>query len=225
MTEEKKSKWYTFLLGSPVIGALITSMVAVALALGPQLGNNNDDTTSEPTGIVITFTPQPTVAGVAAAQPTDEPQPTAEPSATDAPAEPTITPLSIMPTATTELDPSAPVTAQLIYDGTSFTLYNATDSALNLENVAFIGGSVRWDATQWGTGLVRSLPAGSCLRLRDVNSGQQQPPSICRSLHGLQLIGDGFIFWRGVDAFDVTQNSQTITTCNVSDGRCDVATR
>lgn len=224
MSQNKEFKWSTFLLGSPVMGALITSMVALAIAFGPRLIDNS-------------ATPQPTAeALVAAEQPTEQPTEAAtlQPSPTSLPTEqPTDTPpsptaLDIVPPTVairSNDEPPPPNTVQLLYDDITFTMLNDTDSALYVSNVSFVSASARWDATQWGTGLSDNFPAGNCLRMRDATTGNRQPPAVCRAVYGLQLVGGGAMFWRGVDTFDVIQDGQTIAKCDVSAGRCDVPIR
>lgn len=229
-------------LNSPqVVAALITSFVAIALAVVPTLLNNNNDSASAPV-VLITLTTVPTSEPVAtevvvveststdtppSLEPTDEP-PTPTPTdvpPTSIPSSPT--PTDVPPTAIlTEIPPSPapanPPNVILLYNASSFTVYNQSSQTLALDSIRFQSSSGHWDATSWGTGLVRTFPADNCLRMRDANSASQQPPAICGTLLGLQLTSGDTLFWLNTDEFDVLSNGEVIATCQTTTDTCEV---
>jgi|GEM_PF-1452625 len=233
-------------LTSPqVVAALITSVVAIAIALLPTLTSNNNapppapTMTSEPTVEVIEPTEvtesEPTVVEASSADsstdvptatdsPTDSPptdvSPTETPMPTDAP--PTATTVPTEPPTATPTE-SAPPNVLLLYDASSFTMYNQSAGTLAVDNVRFQSASGRWDTTSWGTGLAQTFPADNCLRMRDVNSASQQPPAICGALLGLQLTSGDTLFWIGVDDFDVLVDGEVIATCLIAESSCAIA--
>ncbi len=229
-------------INSPqVVAALITSIVAIILAVVPTLLNNNNDSAAAPV-VLITLTTAPTSEPIATevvalestntdipptSEPTDEP-PTSTPSEippTNIPPSPT--PTDVPPTAVpTEIPPSPspanPPNVILLYDASSFTIYNQSSQTLALDSISFQSPSGRWDATSWGTGLVQRFPADNCLRMRDANSASQQPPAICGTLLGLQLTSGNTLFWLNADEFDVRYAGETIATCQTTTDSCEV---
>jgi len=218
-------------LNSPqVVAALITSTVAIVLALAPTLLNN--PATSSPTE-----TPAPiTVVDESIAEhPTNEPIATATTvtvsTSTDEPM-PSETP-SILPTTTYTLTPiptetlvpptePPPANVLLVYDDVSFTIYNQSAQTLSVNDLQFHSSTASWDAIKWGESLASNFPANNCLRIRDVNSGNQQPPSFCGTLLGLQLVDTSLLFWINTDEFEVRHNGTPIATCSTANESCAI---
>lgn len=247
-------------LNSPqVIAALITSTVAVILAVVPTLINNSSQ--PSPTSIPITEAVVevivPTETPTIALSPTDENNTEAQAVATDTTEPPTTTsvpPTDEPPTATsipstkvpptstpipptkapptsTPIPPTAtsmpatdapPANTLLMYDDVSFTIYNQGSQQLAISNMSFQSSSGSWDASQWGVALTDKFAVSNCLRLRDVNSGQRQPPAICGTLLGLQLTSGSTLFWLNVAEFDVLIDGSTVATCLIADESCGV---
>lgn len=216
MSEQKPSGINTQVLIAAISG-LVTVAVAVIGILPTFL---NDDDSSAP--VVVTATPPPSLlpAEISPLAPGQQPtqiQPTTEP-AEPVQAAPTSTPTNAPPA-----QPAAVPDIQLIYDDVSFTVLNLGPAPVSLESIVFRSSSGQWEALNWGAGLYTSLPSGSCLRIRDQNAGQRQPPASCASLYGLQLVGASALFWLGTDSFDVTHNSVVIAACAAAAGTCAVA--
>lgn len=232
--KEKETDLKSVFISPPVIGAIISSMVAVALAIIPSLLSNQSGD-----AIVITPTPPPTQVIAAPTQPL--------PSVTPLPAQPTTAPTTVAaqptqtqptqppptatnppPTATnpppTATDPPAttPPNVILLFDDVAFTIYNDTQQTLSLAGVQFRSENRRWDATDWGAGLAASFPSDNCLRMRDATTGNRQPPAICGNLLGFVEVGGSALFWLEGDTFEVRQNGTWLATCNTARDRCPV---
>ncbi len=218
-------------LNSPqVVAALITSTVAIVLALAPMILNNS--ATASPTEPAAPIT---VVDESIAEHPTDEPVPTEKtvdiPTATNDPL-PTETPI-IVPTSTSTVavvptETSMPATEPppanvlLAYDDVSFTIYNQSSQTLSVNDLQFRSSSANWDAVKWGESLASNFQANNCLRIRDINSGQRQPPSFCGTLLGLQLVDTSLLFWVNTDEFEVRHNGALIATCSTTNETCPI---
>lgn len=230
-------------LNSPqVIAALITSAVAVILAIVPTLINNSSQPSPTPIPITeaVVNVIVPTETPAIASSPTDEndteatdttePTTTSVPPTDEPPTATSIPPTHVPPTSTS-IPPSAtsipatdipPANVLLMYDDVSFTIYNQSAQQLSISNMSFQSSSGSWDASQWGVALTDKFAASNCLRLRDVNSGQRQPPAICGTLLGLQLTSGSTLFWLNVAEFDVLIDGSTVATCSIADESCGV---
>jgi hypothetical protein len=203
--EEAQEKSQNPLLSPQVLAALITGVVAIALALIPALTANPQPT---PTA---TFTP--TIAPAATAVPATEAislEPTSTSTFTPAP--------TLLPPATES--PTANVL--LLYDDVAFTISNQGSRTLSLANLRFRRSNGNWNASQWGVGLVDGFRADNCLRMRDTTASQRQPPSICGTLLGLQLVSGTALFWFDVDTFEVLNNDTVIAVCSTVDDTCPI---
>jgi hypothetical protein len=202
-----------------VIGGLVTIVVAI-IGIVPALVNSRPTPTPPPTIVIVTSTPEPThtaeIISTQNATPTSS-LPTAIIAAPVSNVEPTAI---VMPTSL----PALPLTdgnILLLYDEVSFTLRNQSEQMLSLEGVTFSSVSGQWEARDWGPSVYDKLPADKCLRLRDANVGQRQPPADCRDqIFGLQEVGQSALFWLGVDSFDVLRSGQVLATCQRADGSC-----
>ena len=158
-----------------------------------------------------TDTPLPT--SITTQEPTNIPLPTIIPSPT-----PTNTALpTVVPSPTPK-----PVNVMLLYDNVSFTLYNQAGRLMSLQGVVFRSASGSWNARNWGVSLYQNLPENNCLRLRDASSGNRQPPPVCATLYGLQLVGTSALFWLNTNSFDVVLNGDVIATCSTDQDTCGV---
>ncbi|MBZ0300990.1 MAG: hypothetical protein K8J31_14680, partial [Anaerolineae bacterium] len=121
----------------------------------------------------------------------------------------------------TPVPPSAvPGNVLLLYDNVSFTLHNQSGHVLSLEGIIFRSGSGSWNARSWGASLYQRMPVDSCLRMRSVSSRNRQPPAVCGSLYGLQLVGPPAQFWLNTDSFDVVRSGEVIATCPTNQQTC-----
>lgn len=213
-----------------VIAALITSSVALFVAFFPMLMNRGNASEATPAPITQNVVETATEAFAT----TSEPQPTMTPVVDEATAttlveiEPTntqeiptatpIIPTDTMPPLPTDIPPA---NLLLLYDDASFTLYNQSSQTLSITNLQFESSNGSWQASQWGENLASALSPNNCLRLRDANSGERQPPAVCGSLLGLQLIGGGF-FWLTVDEFTVKLDNVVIATCSTIEATCPI---
>lgn len=186
-----------------VIAAIITGVITIVVALVPIYLNNSSSV-------------QPTPVPTATTMPTDIPATSVVIEVNDSP---TPVPDTQTPVPATDA-PDANVL--LLYDDVSFTVYNQGSQSLALSNLSFRSSSGSWDASGWGTSLVDSFVADNCLRLRDTNSGQRQPPAICGNLLGLQLVGGSALFWLGTDTFDVVQDGTVIASCSSANEECPI---
>ncbi len=186
-----------------------------------QTSTATDTSTPAPTltaTATLTTTPSATDTPAASATPTltatftmtPAPTKTDTPAATDTPA---FTPTPVPPTA-------IPGNVLLLYDDVSFTVHNRAGRVLSLEGVIFRSASANWNARSWGVSVYVSLPDNACLRLRDASSGQRQPPPVCGSLYGLQLVGSPALFWLNTESFEVVRGGQVIATCRSDEGSC-----
>ncbi len=200
-----------------VIGGLVTIAVAF-IGILPTIIGNDDPTPTPPPPTVIVVTATQTIvpatatdvslASTATAQPTDvleETQPT-----------------ETVPAQQAVVQPTAVPNLTLLYDDVSFTVHNINNGVMSLEGVTFRSASGEWDAARWGPSVYNSLPDDNCLRLRDMNSGQRQPPSVCGNLYGLILVGQSALFWRNTESFTVSLNGQPIAECAVAAETCAI---
>ncbi len=200
-----------------IIGAFTTLAVAIITIL-PNLVNRPVSATATPVVIVATPTSEATPI---------PPVPTTEPTLI-----PSVTALPLM--ATIEATPAVQLTAlepsvaeapnaRLFFDEVSFTLLSLAGSPLALEGVTFRSAVGQWDAVQWGTSLYNNVPGGMCLRIRDFNAGQRQPPAPCVDrIYGLMTPSGSALFWIGAEQFEVIHNGMVIQTCTVATTTCDV---
>jgi len=212
-----------------VVAAFISGIVALILAIVPTLLNNT--ATSSPTE-----TPAPITVAVESvseqpiATPTEIPiTPTTiatnEPSPTEvAVILPTATFTEIpIPTATPlQATEAPPANVLLVYDEVSFTIYNQSAQTLSINDLHFRSANASWDATKWGPSLANNFKENNCLRLRDINSGQRQPPSFCGTLLGLQLIDSSLLFWANATDFEVFKGNTRIATCSTDTDTCAI---
>lgn len=237
MSEQSSDPKHAGVLSNPqILGAIITGIVSVLVAVVgiiPQLAKNNDPThTPTPlAGVVVTFTYTPipitqTATSIMGATDTPSldvftPTTTPLPSASETPLSiPTLTPEPPTPEPPTSAPVQSP-NVRLYHNNRSFTVLNIHTRKVSLSGVVFEGGGGRWESSQWGP-IANDVTQGDCLRMRDQNSGQQNPPAACGDLLALVLVGDSAIFWRDDDGFTVSQNGAILATCSQESETCDV---
>lgn len=206
-------------LTSPqVLAALITSVVALVIALLPIITREVPPATATPLPTVI-----PTTEPNIVSSPTEVPTDTVVPTAIIAPTQ------TLEPSPELEANPSdvpatnpPPANIILLYDDASFTVHNQSSQTIAINGLQFRSSSGRWDADSWGSSLASNFPANNCLRLRDSASSQRQPPAICGSLLGLQLVSGNSLFWLNTTEFDVLLNGNIIHTCEIASEQCPV---
>lgn len=236
MAEDKKTSWRDLFVSPPVIGAIISSTVAVMLFVVPRLLDDsatNPVPVAEPipTQAAVAALPSPTEAEAALEIPTELATSTTIPEPTTVPPTMTVPPTITAPTATDVVAPTAttpptntaspPANVLLLFDDVAFTLYNQSSDTLSISNMSFRSVNGRWDGSQWGN-VAASLPPDNCLRMRDTTSGQRQPPAICSNLYGFQEVGGSALFWLDVESFEVLNGSTVIATCPTAEGSCAV---
>lgn len=206
-----------------IILALISgavTIVAAIIGVLPLLLPAAATATPTIAPIVVTTTSLPSSITVVTSSPVVETKITV-------PAQPTVISL-LQPTlnattANTSSITSGPPNVKLLYDNASFNVLNQSDYPMSLAGVIFRSTSGIWDARNWGPSIYISLPVANCLRLRDAASGQQTPPAVCANrIYGLIEVGITAMFWVKTDYFDVVRNDQTIATCAIEAGECDV---
>ena len=173
-----------------------------------------------------TSTASPTVTASPSATSSNTPLPTATeaPTETRTPQPSATVAAVVVPADTaTPVPPTAvPGNVLLLQDDVSFTVYNQSRSTVSLEGVVFRSSSGRWNARAWGVSIYGNVPPDNCLRLRNINSGQRQPPSICGNLLGLQLAGSQALFWMNTESYDVVRDGEIIATCPTNEDSCEV---
>lgn len=226
-----------------IMAALITGVISLMVAIVgivPALVEAaKDDPTPTPpplAAVVATFTPVNTQIALIAPTETPPPAPTNEPISQPniVPVGATSTSLPVIgsspvpadpqPTADTGASTSNNTAAQepnirMFFDNRSFTIRNQGGGRKSLMGVTFYSDEGRWDASQWGP-IHEKLTNKDCLRMRDVNTGQQNPPSECQELLALLLVGPEVIFWRDDDGFRVERNGVEVGVCTQSP--CDL---
>lgn len=222
----------TGLKNPQILAAIITGIISLMVAIVGIIPALVKDDDKDPTAtqalaaIVVTFTPTdaPTLA------PTELPTlPPTQIPPTDVQASiPTIvdvgttplpvlgsTPATIVPT----VEPSEDPNIRLYFDNASFTIRNQGGGKKSLAGVVFSSDEGRWEAEQWGL-IHEELSNRDCLRLRDQTTDPRDPPSECRDLLALLLVGPAAIFWRDPDGFNVDRSGVRLGTCTVSP--CDL---
>lgn len=209
------------LTSPPVIGAMISSTVAVMLALLPGLLSQSD--APAPAATPISSTQVAEVFASATPQPATDVLIIAEASST--PLALTAIPVDtvVEPTVRAQPDNTAPqANVLLLYDDVSFTVHNQSGQRLDVASLNFQSPEGRWETEGWGIGLVSDFPPNNCLRLRDMASGQRQPPATCGNLWAFQLVGDSALFWLDVGDFEVWYNGAQIATCSTAATSCPI---
>lgn len=223
MAEEKKTSWRDLFISPPVIGAIISSTVAIMLFLVPRLLDNATSTpipTTTSTSDEIAVVVQPEATHVE-----EESNQVASVPATDTPVLTSTPPqatLTQAPTVTLTQTLAPPDNVLLLFDDVAFTLYNQSGRTLSLNDVRFQSAIGGWDAVQWGDNLASALPEDNCLRLRDATSGERQPPAVCGNLYGFQLVGSTALFWLEVESFEVLNGDVVIATCLTTTETCSI---
>jgi hypothetical protein len=231
-----------------IMAALITGFISLMVAIVgivPALveASKDDPTPTPPPAAALVATSAPTNTLVAQVEPTAAPTSTpVPPTATTEPVgQPNIVPVGStstslpvigsspvpadpQPTADTSASTSNETVAQepnirMFFDNRSFTIRNQGGGKKSLTGVSFYSDEGRWDASQWGL-IHEKLTNKDCLRMRDVSTGQQNPPSECQDLLALLLVGPEVIFWRDADGFRVARNGVEIGVYTVSP--CDL---
>jgi hypothetical protein len=231
-----------------IMAALITGFISLMVAvvgIVPALveASKDDPTPTPPPAAAIVATSMPTNTLIAQVEPTAAPTSTpVPPTATTEPvSQPNIVPVGATSTSlpvigsspvpadpqpTADTSASVPVetavqepNVRMFFDNRSFTIRNQGGGRKSLTGVSFYSDEGRWDASQWGL-IHEKLTNKDCLRMRDVNTGQQSPPSECQDLLALLLVGPEVIFWRDADGFRVSRNGVELGVCTVSP--CDL---
>ena len=228
MSDENKKSAQELFVSPPVIGAIITSTVAVLLTVIPIVLSNRNNTpptpvspTNTPTEQVaesIPLSPSHTAVEAQAVNPTE---PAILPSPTELPRSATPNPPTATPVPPTDTPPP-PANVILLQDDASFTFYNQSGGMLDISNISFRSSNGSWDALNWGPSLAANLPDDNCLRVRDITTGERQAPQICGSLFGFQLVGASALFWLNVDSYEVLSDGQVIAVCQTSAETCPV---
>lgn len=203
-----------------IVSGLVT-IVAAFIGVLPSLVVNSPTAT-------VTPSPAPTVQITH----TPIPSPVTELISTEAPqpAQPTLIELLRTPDGVTTTQSDSPISdgntqpnTRLIYDAVSFNVVNQSGGTLSLVGVTFRSTSGTWDARSWGPSIYTSLPNAKCLRLRDASAGQRNPPQPCiNQIYGLIEVGKPAMFWVNSDTFEVIRDNQTLATCKITDGMCDI---
>jgi hypothetical protein len=225
-----------------IVAALITGIVSVLVAvvgiIPVLIEAGKDDSTPTPVSAALVSQASPTVAPTVTGLPPTAVDTQSPPPATDAVGVPNIvdvgattTPLPVLgdplpptgePAAATISDSvsTAPEpNLRLYFDNVSFTVRNQGGGKKTLAGVVFYNEHGRWDAEQWGS-FYDDLTNRDCLRIRDVATSPRDPPSDCRELIGLMLVGPAAIFWRGDDGFRVERRGVELALCTSSP--CDL---
>ena len=206
-------------LNSPqVVAAIISGMIALILAIVPTIINNS--ATASPSA-----TPVPITTDLVAIPTSTEPStpiPTVIATETPVIVLTSLVTLSPIPTEPSQDTEAPPANVLLAYDDVSFTIYNQSAQSLSINDLHFRSANASWDATKWGPSLANNFRANNCLRLRDINSGQQQPPSFCGTLLGLQLVDRSLLFWANADEFEIFKGDALIATCPTANDTCPI---
>lgn len=131
-------------------------------------------------------------------------------------------PTSISPTTT----PESVTMIQLMYSETHFTLYNASDTPIDVLNITFTDDDDSFAALLWERVVsdlnIASLPAGHCLQIAGINGTREADPlSECRWIRSLYWLSEDKFFWHS-DSFSVQHEGSTLTTCEGDAKRCAV---
>ncbi|MGJ3238855.1 MAG: CAP domain-containing protein [Anaerolineae bacterium] len=142
------------------------------------------------------------------------------PMPTNTPSSPTATPPP--PTST----PAPTSDAVLFYSASHFTLYNASDTPLDLLNVSFSDGTQLFEARRWEEIIadlnIGALPAGHCLQIGGVNTSNTVAPiPECRWIRSFYLINEMRFFWVS-QSFTIRNGDQDVGLCSASVSRCEI---
>lgn len=192
----------------PLIAAAVIGLIAViAVALLALQGGTQATPTTTPTELAQIATDIPTDA------PTTAPTETPAPTPTDTPA--------AQPTATV-LYPEGRL-LQLLYDGTSFYVYNASSNSipftmLDFEALNSAGHSldVRFDGNRLAQRFANLLRQG-CGALEPTQFSDQLKPNDCKQMNStINRMDSSELFWRATDtvaAFRLIWDDHEIARC------------
>jgi len=159
-------------------------------------------------------TPAPSVTNTPSPRPSATPRPTLPPNVIVNP--PTLD--------SAVFDDEAQIA--LVYDGSTFVLYNRGVSVVDVSGWEFVqvntlmaGEPVSYTAAQWGSSGVplRTLRPGECLQLWQITLGQQPPPPDCAETRmAWRSVGQRRWFWigeTGSETFEVRSGADVLATC------------
>lgn len=180
------------------------------------------------TSALPTFLPSATPTRTPSPTPSRTPTPTRT-AGTAVSASPTVTGTRAVSSATLTRTPTPTVSqagsVTLLYDARSFTLLNSGQTAINVEEIVFVGQgqsfAVRRWATQWLSGSLSALPASDCLGVWSWNEASElAKPSRCRQRRSVLTISPNQLFWKQGD-FEVHWRDLVLATCHTSDTSCE----
>lgn len=147
---------------------------------------------------------------------------------------PSLNPTNLLPAPTSTPEPvpqlavsTAPPNVRLVYDNNSLVLVNISAGSVNIQDVSLVGPGVtfpvtRWQ-TQWFTGSLSALTAGSCLQIYSWLETTQPPaPANCRSVRSVLTISPEQFFWTE-GAFEVRLYESALGLCAFNGQQCEFA--
>ena len=138
-------------------------------------------------------------------------------------------PAEVVPSAT----PTGTFDISLIYDSTQFVVLNVGKRSVNITQLDFVqnGKATRTlGTTQWHQSNApfppESMPPSACFQVARSGQALPDPLKACRPRTWTQ-IGSSRWFWIAQDdfvsTFEVHLGSQTIQTCQIKEGQCNVS--
>ncbi len=111
----------------------------------------------------------------------------------------------------------------LLYNPNSFTLVNSSGQNLDLSGLRMTDGTRTFSALTWNSVMRGAslwwFPTGDCLQVWEFGASTQPKPSTCAARQGWTTVQAGQVFWRG-STFQVINNGQVVTDCEVAAGQC-----
>lgn len=134
--------------------------------------------------------------------------------------------VTVSPSATPVLPESADL--RLVYNADSFALINISGRKLNLTPLTFESSSGTLEATRWQTEYLteplNAFTPDDCLQVWSLdNRSVLAKPEGCDIRHGWIVVNNAGLFWKNSDSFVVKYGGQTIATCPVSAGSCNIS--
>lgn len=117
---------------------------------------------------------------------------------------------------------------RLIYDELSLSIWNMSNTPVNLADLTFdsLNGNLsiyKWD-NGYLTASLSGFPAQDCLQVWHVNTQNQPKPSQCQTRHSWVAVDNSALAWVDVSQFTVRQRGEVIGVCDAS-GICDIQVR
>lgn len=122
--------------------------------------------------------------------------------------------------------PVAGANVRLTYNESTFLIQNIADTPVILSGIVFQSDTVTFPISEWETEFMTAdlfaFPPQDCLQTWDINIFELPTPESCNFRQGWITTNQNEQFWLNTTDFTVMQFGETIATCPVSAGVCEI---